>query len=66
MYNSGTNPLQVKDLAFKENLESVGILKKTDTKSNNGEQAYQIFGRNSVIFPLKDLNNKVINFCDIL
>lgn len=63
-YNSGQIHHRKKQV-FKDILENIGFLKKTDIRSRTGERAYQIFGNHSIIFPLRNEENKVVNFCAI-
>ncbi|MFA6924773.1 MAG: hypothetical protein WC223_11040 [Bacteroidales bacterium] len=51
-----------KEQSFKDELESIGFIKKTNGKSKTGELAYKIFGNYSIIFPLKNKKNEVVNF----
>lgn len=47
---------------FKERLESVGFLIRTDAPTNNGQIPYTTFGKESIMFPLKNEKNQTINF----
>ncbi|MFA6925314.1 MAG: hypothetical protein WC223_13795 [Bacteroidales bacterium] len=51
-----------KEQQFKDELESIGFITKSNSPTNKGQQAYKIFGNYSIIFPLKNENNEVVNF----
>jgi len=50
-----------KPQAFKDELESVGFLTKRAVPAINGEKAYTVFGIHSVVFPLRNQDNQVVN-----
>jgi hypothetical protein len=61
MYNSGQ--LHVgKQEEFKEALLRVGFIKRTLASHHNGVP-YSCFGKRSVLFPLRNEENEVVNFC---
>lgn len=50
-----------KQQSFKDELESIGFLRKSNVPTNNGQIPYTTFGANSIIFPLKNEKNQTIN-----
>jgi DNA primase len=44
------------------NCLAVGLLLDNDLKSNNGEKAYNVFGKYSLVFPLKNKENEIVSF----
>lgn len=47
---------------FKDKLEQVGFLKRINVPTNAGQIPYTSFGTRSVIFPLRNDKNEVVNF----
>ncbi|WP_310554793.1 CHC2 zinc finger domain-containing protein [Flavobacterium sp.] len=41
---------------------AVGLLLDNGLKSNNGETAYNVFGKYSLVFPLKNQENEIVSF----
>jgi hypothetical protein len=60
-YNSGQIHHR-KDQSFKEELARTGILKRKNVAPVKGRIPYIIFGRLSIIFPLRNKDQEVINF----
>ncbi|MFA6924711.1 MAG: hypothetical protein WC223_10730 [Bacteroidales bacterium] len=54
-----------KEQKFKDELESVGFLVKTEIPSSHGGITYKCFGKGSMLFPLRNKDNEIINFCSI-
>lgn len=44
------------------NCLAVGLLLDNDLKSNNGEKAYNVFGKYSLVFALKNKENEIVSF----
>ncbi len=44
------------------NCLAVGLLLDNGLKSNNGEIAYNVFGKYSLVFPLKNQENEIVSF----
>lgn len=63
-FNSGQIHHRAKQ-NFKDQIESIGFISKSHVITNNGQQGYRIFGKQSVLFPLKNENNEIINLCAI-
>ncbi|HXA02804.1 MAG TPA: hypothetical protein VNW99_12495 [Cytophagaceae bacterium] len=51
-----------KEQSFKDALEESGFLKKSNAPTNAGQIPYTVFGNYSVIFPLRNNHNDVVNF----
>ena len=51
---------QNKPSEFKTEFEAVGLL-----KPHRKQTGHLLFGKNSIVFPLKDEENKIVNFCAI-
>ena len=47
---------------YKKELAEIGFLKQSDVGTNNGETPYQVFGKSSIVFPLRNENDKVVSF----
>ncbi len=60
-YNSGQIHHR-KEQSYKDELESTGFLTECNAPTNNGQIPYTIFGRYSIIFPLRNKDQDVINF----
>lgn len=53
------------DLAFKVALAEIGFMKKADVGVNCDTVPYTVFGIFSIMFPLRNLKNEVVNFYSI-
>lgn len=53
------------DQAFKAGLAEVGFMQKSDVGVNCETTPYTVFGIFSIMFPLKNLNNEVVNFYSV-
>jgi hypothetical protein len=51
-----------REQAFKEALESIGLLKRSNAATNAGQIPYTSFGKSAILFPLRDENREVVNF----
>jgi hypothetical protein len=51
-----------KSQELKDELVSVGFMKKSDVATNAGQIPYTVFGIFSIVFPLRNIKNEVINF----
>jgi hypothetical protein len=51
-----------KEQSFKDSLEQIGFIKRSDVPTNAGQIPYTVFGIYSVIFPLRDEDSRVVNF----
>jgi hypothetical protein len=60
-YNSGQIHHH-KQQPFKNDLMKIGFLKISNAATNAGQIPYTAFGRLSVIFPLRNMDNQAINF----
>jgi len=60
-YNSGQIHHR-KQQPFKDDLIKIGFLKKSNAATNAGQIPYNAFGGHSMIFPLRNKDNEVINF----
>lgn len=60
-YNSGQLHHR-KELAFKQALERIGFMKRINVGVNSDTVPYTIFGNFSIMFPLRDANNHIVNF----
>lgn len=54
-----------KDQAFKAALAEIGFMQKSDAAVNCDTTAYTVFGIFSVMFPLRNLKNEIVNFYSI-
>ena len=61
-FNSGQIHHRAKQ-SFKDQLENIGFITKSHVITNNKQQGYRIFGKQSVLFPLKNESNEIINLC---
>jgi hypothetical protein len=61
VFNSGQMHHR-KEQAFKDALESIGMLKRSDTMTNAGQIPYSCFGNYSILFPLRNEQKEVVNF----
>jgi hypothetical protein len=50
---------------FIQELKSVGFLIESDKGTNTGKKGYSSFGREAIVFPLKNNNGVIVNFCAI-
>lgn len=60
-YNSGQIHHR-KPQEYKDELESIGLLTPSTVPTNAGQKAYRLFGSYSVLFPLKNENNEIVNY----
>lgn len=51
-----------KEQAYIDNLVAIGFLKQSPVGTNTGKPGYTIFAPNSILFPLKNENNQVVNW----
>jgi hypothetical protein len=51
-----------KQQSFKDSLERVGFLRKSEAATSTGEQGYSSFAPFSILFPLKNGKGDVVNF----
>ncbi len=51
-----------KEPAFKEALERIGFMKKSNAGVNSDTIPYTVFGNFAVMFPLKNKENQIVNF----
>lgn len=51
-----------KQQSYKDSLERVGFLRKSDAATSTGEQGYTSFAPHSILFPLKDKKGNVVNY----
>lgn len=63
-FNSGQLHHRKPD-SFKDELKSVGFLIESEKGTNTGEKGYSSFGREAIIFPLRNRKEEVVNFCAI-
>lgn len=54
-----------KEKEFKEALERIGFMKKSNVGTNCDSIPYSVFGNFSVMFPLRDKENNIVNFYSI-
>jgi hypothetical protein len=54
-----------KQQSYKDALESVGFLIKSEVPTNQGQIPYTSFGNYGILFPLRDEQNDVVNFYSI-
>lgn len=54
-----------KDQAFKVALAEVGFMTKSDVGANCDSTAYTVFGIFSIMFPLRNIKNEVVNFYSV-
>ena len=54
-----------KEQSFKDELESINLLSKSNAPVNNNQIPYSIFGNKSICFPLRNQNNEIVNFYSI-
>jgi len=59
-YNAGQIHRR-KNLLFNEELEKTGFLVKSRVQTKEEQISYTVFGKRSVIFPLKNISGQVIN-----
>lgn len=52
-------------LAFKAGLAEIGFMQKTDVGVNCDTIPYTVFGIFSIMFPLKNVNDEVVNFYSV-
>ncbi len=51
-----------KEKEFKEALERIGFMKKSNVGTNCDSIPYTVFGNFSVMFPLRNVKNEIVNF----
>lgn len=51
-----------KEKEFKEALERIGFMKKSNVGTNCDSIPYTVFGNCSVMFPLRNVKNEIVNF----
>lgn len=51
-----------KQQSYKDSLERVGFLRKSEAATSTGEQGYSSFAPFSILFPLKNAKGEVVNF----
>lgn len=51
-----------KEIEFKEALERIGFMKKSNVGTNCDSIPYTVFGAFSIMFPLKNTKNEIVNF----
>jgi hypothetical protein len=51
-----------KEIEFKEALERIGFMKKSNVGTNCDSIPYTVFGTYSIMFPLRNTKNEIVNF----
>jgi DNA primase len=51
-----------KEIEFKEALERIGFMKKSNAGVNCDTVPYTVFGNYSIMFPLRNTKNEIVNF----
>jgi hypothetical protein len=51
-----------KQQSYKDSLERVGFLKKSEANTSTGEQGYNSFAPHSILFPMRDIKGRVVNY----
>lgn len=51
-----------KQQSYKDSLERVGFLKKSAANTSTGEQGYNSFAPHSILFPMRDIKGRVVNY----
>ncbi len=54
-----------RDQEFKDAFERIGFLKRTYVQTNASQTAYHLFGSYSMMFPLRNQENQIVNFCSL-